>query len=298
MFDKNQNDYIDLNEFNQGMVTLFSESYESLSQFIFDFYDFDKDGYITREDVRIVLSYIPLNTKKFKRAESKYEVEEYNDRIESQDELYKMLEKFFNNYSKLDLKQFNNMLQNVSSDIFLFILIFLLEKRPFSRKTLDEFQGIKTKSSTHTNYLKSPVVSTNTKILLASPSLQSKFTPSITISKSPIMNKRTNLDISYNPNTLESKKLGGKGDEAKSLLFKLAGKPVANSLANNDNTGTDETTDENVLIKNVPKVNRKHRNNLKALEDTKENEKQKVVNSYNNYNDLPIMPAIKYHGEE
>lgn len=280
------------------MVTLFSESYESLSQFIFDFYDFDKDGYITREDVRVVLSYIPLNTKKFKRSESKYEVEEYNDRIESQDELHNMLEKFFKNYNKLEVKQFNNMLQNVSSDIFLFILIFLLEKRPFSKKTLHEFEGVKTKSNTSVGYLKSPVVGTNTKILLASPSLQSKFTPSVTISKSPIMNKRSTLDISYNPNSMESKKLPGKSEDAKSLLLKLAGKPVANSHSHHDNTGTDDTTDENVMIKNVPKVNRKHRNNLKALEDTKENEKQKGFNNYSNYNDLPITPAIKYQGEE
>ena len=287
-----------MNEFNEGMVTLFSESYNSLSQFIFDFYDFDKDGYITREDVRVVLSYIPLNTKKFKRSDSKYEVEEYNDRIESQDELHNMLEKFFKNYSKLEVKQFNNMLQNVSSDIFLFILIFLLEKRPFSKKTLDEFQGIKTKSNTSIGYLKSPVVGTSTKVLLASPSLQSKFTPSVTISKSPIMNKRSTLDISYNPNSMESKKLPGKSEDAKSLLLKLAGKPVANTLSQNDNTGTDENTDENVMIKNVPKVNRKHRNNLKALEDTKENEKQKGFNNYNNYTDLPITPAIKYQGEE
>lgn len=287
-----------MNEFNQGMVTLFSGSYESLSQFIFDFYDFDKDGYITREDVRVVLSYIPLNTKKFKRSDSKYEVEEYNDRIESQDELHNMLEKFFKNYNKLEVKQFNNMLQNVSSDMFLFILIFLLEKRPFSKKTLDEFQGIKTKSNTSIGYLKSPVVGTSTKVLLASPSLQSKFTPSVTISKSPIMNKRSTLDISYNPNSMESKKLPGKSEDAKSLLLKLAGKPVANTLSQNDNTGTDDNTDENVMIKNVPKVNRKHRNNLKALEDTKENEKQKGFNNYNNYTDLPITPAIKYQGEE
>jgi len=27
---------------------------------VFDIYDFDKDGYITSEDVRIILSYIPM----------------------------------------------------------------------------------------------------------------------------------------------------------------------------------------------------------------------------------------------
>jgi Ca2+-binding EF-hand superfamily protein len=43
------------------MTILFSSSFEKLVKFIFNFYDFDKDGYISREDIRVVLSYIPLN---------------------------------------------------------------------------------------------------------------------------------------------------------------------------------------------------------------------------------------------
>ncbi len=45
------------------MITLFSESFDKMEKFIFGFYDFDKDGYISKEDVRTVLSYIPLNTR-------------------------------------------------------------------------------------------------------------------------------------------------------------------------------------------------------------------------------------------
>lgn len=45
------------------MTTLFSESFDKMEKFIFNFYDFDKDGFITKEDVKVVLSYIPLNIK-------------------------------------------------------------------------------------------------------------------------------------------------------------------------------------------------------------------------------------------
>ena len=45
------------------MTTLFSESFDKMELFIFNFYDFDKDGFITKEDVKVVLSYIPLNIK-------------------------------------------------------------------------------------------------------------------------------------------------------------------------------------------------------------------------------------------
>jgi Ca2+-binding EF-hand superfamily protein len=45
------------------MTTLFSESFEKLTPFIFNLYDFDKDGLVSKEDVRIVLSYVPLKSK-------------------------------------------------------------------------------------------------------------------------------------------------------------------------------------------------------------------------------------------
>ena len=60
VFDTNCNDSIELIEFVEGMRTLFYEDYEKNSRFIFDFYDFDNDGKISQEDIRVVLSYITL----------------------------------------------------------------------------------------------------------------------------------------------------------------------------------------------------------------------------------------------
>jgi len=64
VFDTNGNGYLDSNEFVNGMISLFSDTYENNVKFIFDFYDFDKDGKISREDIQTVLSYIPLTTTK------------------------------------------------------------------------------------------------------------------------------------------------------------------------------------------------------------------------------------------
>ena len=83
--DRNRNNYIDVLEFIEGMTILFSENYEKLIEFIFDFYDFDKDGKISKEDVRVVLSYIPLNItklEKYSELKLKFENEEYKDRVE------------------------------------------------------------------------------------------------------------------------------------------------------------------------------------------------------------------------
>jgi len=45
------------------MSLLFNESLDKMEKFIFNFYDFDKDGVICKEDLRTVLSYIPLNIR-------------------------------------------------------------------------------------------------------------------------------------------------------------------------------------------------------------------------------------------
>ena len=199
------------------MTTLFSENYEKLLKFIFNLYDFDKDGLICREDIRIVLSYIPLNTENFKNTFSKFLSNQFKDRIESQDELHSLLEKCFKLNEFLDLKKFTFAIENISSDIFLFILIFLMEKKPFSKNYLEDFDL----KNTSVNIPKSP---TSYLKLIASPNLQSKFSPSITISKSPSVQSRTlfsqgssRLGGNLNPG------LDGNQVDSKNFLLKFAG---------------------------------------------------------------------------
>lgn len=281
------------------MTTLFSESFSKLASFIFDFYDFDKDGKISSEDVRVVLSYIPLNTKKYSQMKLKFEQEDFKDRVESQDELHLLLEKCFKNSDILDQSGFSNVVENVCSDIFLFILIFLMEKRPFSKKTLNEFTGSPNKSK---NLLglginRTPVMNP-TRVLIASPNLQSKFTPSVTISKSPLMSKRNTLNLNSGGN-LDSKsmlmRLSGKtevNNDNRSVLLKYAGKSEKGT-----GEGGDEGTDEGVSInniKNIP-IQRKQRHNLRNIETVNGKETSEKKNT--DYDSLTILPAVKYHGQ-
>lgn len=213
--DRNRNDYIDVLEFIEGMTILFSENFEKLVKFIFDFFDFDKDGKISKEDVRVVLSYIPLNyknNKNYSKMKLKLEKEDYKDRVESQDELYSLLEKCFEKTEILDFDRFISVVENTNSDIFLFILIFLMDKKPFSNTTIKEFKGRKLECpSIRIN--KTPVLQSR---LIASPNLNSKFSPSVTISKSPMMSKRITLDT-------DKKFSNNHNAESKNFLLKFAG---------------------------------------------------------------------------
>jgi Ca2+-binding EF-hand superfamily protein len=74
VFDKDGNGSLDLVEFIDGMRILFSEKFDCLSKMIFSFYDFNKDGLISKDEVRTILSYIPVNTNNLKtKSTLKYE---------------------------------------------------------------------------------------------------------------------------------------------------------------------------------------------------------------------------------
>ena len=45
------------------MSTLFCEKLNQLEKFIFNFYDFDNDTSITKDDISVVFNYLPLNNK-------------------------------------------------------------------------------------------------------------------------------------------------------------------------------------------------------------------------------------------
>ena len=64
VLNKTNTGFLTNTEFIDGMTILFTETFDKLNKFIFELYDYDKNGKINREDVRIVLSYIPLNTIK------------------------------------------------------------------------------------------------------------------------------------------------------------------------------------------------------------------------------------------
>lgn len=142
VFDTNQNNYLDQKEFINGMKILFNqeESFDTISEFIFKFYDFDHNGLINKEDVRVVLSYVPLQNKSNNTnlEEVKESIKEkFEDRVESQEQLFQIINKAFGNCdNEMALKKFIDVIENVNSDIFILILMFLLEKRPFNNEAV------------------------------------------------------------------------------------------------------------------------------------------------------------------
>ena len=124
VFDTNCNNCIELIEFVDGMKTLFFEDYEKNSKFIFDFYDFDHDGKINQEDIRVVLSYITLTYSDQNSGKKIADTNKisYKNRLSSQEELVDILNTCFTDKhikdSKIDYNDFKYIIENINSDIF------------------------------------------------------------------------------------------------------------------------------------------------------------------------------------
>jgi tRNA A-37 threonylcarbamoyl transferase component Bud32/Ca2+-binding EF-hand superfamily protein len=194
VFDRNNNNFLDPVEFIGGMKTLFTENFQQLAKFIFKFYDFDNDNLITKEDVRVVLSYVPLNIDFNNNSKKmKYEKNNFKENIESQKELCDILSTSFGTKETLNYDEYIDVIENKSSDIFLFILIFLLEKRPFNSETVKVYKKDK-KLLEDQDYSKTPVLMSHK---IASPSLGSRFLfPSLKkISKNILNNPKNILDL-------------------------------------------------------------------------------------------------------
>jgi hypothetical protein len=53
--------YADIRSFLVALCKIYYSNIEAKIKFAFDIYDFDKDGFIHKEDVRIVMSFLPIH---------------------------------------------------------------------------------------------------------------------------------------------------------------------------------------------------------------------------------------------
>jgi hypothetical protein len=104
---------------------------------VFDVYDFDADGEISREDVRIILSYIPQVSTAVREMERSFEPEDkirkkmFESRIEAQEQIETLCDAVFKSESKtVNSKEFSDIVEGVCSDLFISILTVVRDCLP------------------------------------------------------------------------------------------------------------------------------------------------------------------------
>ena len=282
-FDINSNDSIELNEFVEGMKTLFIEDYEKNTKFIFDFYDFDHDGKITKEDIRVILSYITLTlSENTKKSADKTNIS-FSNRVSSQEELSNIINTCFNDKhiknSKLDYKDFQYIIENINSDIYLMIYLFLLENKPFTNKNLEAYEN-------HENNSRKDSPSKKQKKLIASPTKTANFSPYRRFHR-PSSSMHINKESKGILNLMEMspEKEGEKVVKPKKKNTSKISKGIIKLQA----LGDDEKITPNVsTFKNNSKRLSEAELDFKRVEDLTNIKKKKIRES-----DSPLKPAFK-----
>ena len=128
VLDINKDGYLSPKEFIQGLSIIYCEEIFSLIKFIFIFYDFDNDGYITSEDIHAIMSYIPV-------------INSFSDMIDIEEEIQNTLEEIFaDDKNKLNLNEFTDLIINKERyEIFIPIICFFFEQKPFSNQEIEFF---------------------------------------------------------------------------------------------------------------------------------------------------------------
>ena len=128
-FDEDKDNFLNPKEFVFGMNKLYNGTFKETVEIVFSLLDFNNDGIIEPDDVGMLLSYLPLKTDKINI--------EYKYQMESLDEIDEILKSTFEDKKGLKLDEFSSIVENRKSDIYLQILCFLYQKKPFSEENIN-----------------------------------------------------------------------------------------------------------------------------------------------------------------
>ena len=63
VLDTDKNGYLDQVEFLTGLFRIYCSTFDEKADFIFEIYDFDSDGFITKTDISTILASLPVMTE-------------------------------------------------------------------------------------------------------------------------------------------------------------------------------------------------------------------------------------------
>ena len=140
-------------EFVENLCKLYKGSFEETMKIIFDVLDFDRDGMIRKEEVKIFLYHLRMNGEDQKERKIQRNKKENKDdfaskiferQIKSLKEIDDILDNSFDefkNKNEMNLNQFYEITTKKNSEIFLRILCYLYEKMPFSARNLQAMKS-------------------------------------------------------------------------------------------------------------------------------------------------------------
>jgi Ca2+-binding EF-hand superfamily protein len=135
--DLNNDGYVDYREFLTGLLRIYCSTFEQRTKFVFEIYDFDGDGLVSKDDISTILSYMPVTKNIPVLGEGKFTQEgggasDFNERIETLQEMFKILDICFQEKTQINFKEFQRINEEIASDMLLSVLNIFREKLPCS----------------------------------------------------------------------------------------------------------------------------------------------------------------------
>jgi hypothetical protein len=125
--DIDSDQFLNIKEFTEGLFTLYEGSFEQTTDLIFKMLDFNKDGIISKGDMKLLLSYLPVKSQ---------DSSEYKYQLECLDEIGEIIKDTFGGNQTLNFDEFKNHIQHKKSDVYVQLLCFLYVFKPFTEDNL------------------------------------------------------------------------------------------------------------------------------------------------------------------
>ena len=197
VFNKNNNDeeFLSAENFIENMLNLYTGNIEYLFRLIFRLFDFNNNGNITYEEVSLILSYIPIRHSNYDNKKFKFEQDEFIDRIQTQEDIAIALKILFCHKNFITYNDFVDIIKNKNSDIFIFLLLYILERKPFSNEIIEIYRE-ENNSEEEEESDKEDKLENEKNVYIKSPIINEKKlkTPQVTKKHIIINNKKTPLN--------------------------------------------------------------------------------------------------------
>ena len=276
VFDNDKDGFLSQKEFIYGMNRLYNSNFDETLKLIFDILDFNHDELIEKDDVKMILGLLPLKTDKNKNKIK------YKYQMESLEEIQEIISFTFDNKKTLNLEEFKEVIVKKKSDVFLQIICFLYQKKPFSDSNISVLSTSKKAIELE---ISTPQISKKVKcdnVLLISPLQNSALSPAFQLLQHGQIKSPFSLNSSLNPKEEFNPEISGlkgmvryhnrnipKNEDTKNgeLENESQNNEVVNKILKNAenvfNSPSKFLKDSNDKAKNIPKFSKKQ--NMKII---------------------------------
>ena len=126
--EKQKDGFLHKQDFVNGLYNLYLGSFNDCAQIIFSLFDFNQDGIINKDDMKLLLAYIPQIDNNYKK------------QIQLLKELDKIIDETFDGENELLFKEYLNSLKQKNSESFIRLMIYFYKNKPFDIETINLYQ--------------------------------------------------------------------------------------------------------------------------------------------------------------